>query len=252
MAGLKDFAESVFLVFGILGSVLVVLLGVTIWLIVRVGSRAVEDDGELLPDVSLQHKLARPAGIEPATPALEGQCSIQLSYGRGENDSSLLRRCGHCLVPLQEDEKDSGDCICVNSDCPHYLTTKVCRCELDVPVRVGLGLRVLGGVFEAPAGPVCKTCRRSLHYSSDLDLYYCETKDCPDLEHVQLKGADYRASEAVTGEFKVTADDLIPDRERCVQLAAVSASFLAEEGDREKAEIVLANDREEGGGQCLD
>ena len=27
-------------------------------------------------------KLARPAGLEPAAPSLEGSCSIQLSYGR--------------------------------------------------------------------------------------------------------------------------------------------------------------------------
>jgi hypothetical protein len=27
-------------------------------------------------------QLARPAGLEPATPSLEGSCSIQLSYGR--------------------------------------------------------------------------------------------------------------------------------------------------------------------------
>ena len=27
-------------------------------------------------------KLARPAGLEPATPSLEGSCSIRLNYGR--------------------------------------------------------------------------------------------------------------------------------------------------------------------------
>ena len=30
-------------------------------------------------------ELARPAGLEPATLALEGRCSIQLSYGRARN-----------------------------------------------------------------------------------------------------------------------------------------------------------------------
>lgn len=36
--------------------------------------------------------MARPAGLEPATPSLEGTCSIRLSYGRlckNENGTAL-------------------------------------------------------------------------------------------------------------------------------------------------------------------
>ncbi len=36
------------------------------------------DIGRRLPNL----RVARPAGIEPATPSLEGSCSIRLSYGR--------------------------------------------------------------------------------------------------------------------------------------------------------------------------
>lgn len=36
-----------------------------------------------VPGVYLFHHMGiRPAGLEPATPDLEGRCSIQLSYGR--------------------------------------------------------------------------------------------------------------------------------------------------------------------------
>ena len=37
-----------------------------------------EEDGR--PEA--ERRLARPAGLEPAAPGLEGRCSIRLSYGR--------------------------------------------------------------------------------------------------------------------------------------------------------------------------
>src|ERR1051325_8559546 len=42
-------------------------------------------------DMSIMPTLVRPAGIEPATLGLEGQCSVRLSYGRLLN-SCIVRR----------------------------------------------------------------------------------------------------------------------------------------------------------------
>ena len=36
-------------------------------------------------------RVATPAGFEPATPCLEGRCSIQLSYGIDQCDQGTLR-----------------------------------------------------------------------------------------------------------------------------------------------------------------
>jgi hypothetical protein len=43
-------------------------------------SRRFPEDGRTRPPRICE--VARPAGLEPATPGLEGRCSIQLSYGR--------------------------------------------------------------------------------------------------------------------------------------------------------------------------
>lgn len=44
-------------------------------------------------------RMARPAGLEPATTHLEGECSIQLSYGRVK-DTAYYKEAA-CSTPLK-------------------------------------------------------------------------------------------------------------------------------------------------------
>jgi hypothetical protein len=64
---------------------------------------------ELLPPLPslLLRQMVRPAGLEPATPGLEGRCSIRLSYGRLPGIVSLVpmeNRCScagcGCSMPI--------------------------------------------------------------------------------------------------------------------------------------------------------
>ena len=51
------------------------------------GERFYEFAGEGTVEKALALRVARPAGLEPATPGLEGRCSIHLSYGRVRAES---------------------------------------------------------------------------------------------------------------------------------------------------------------------
>ncbi len=63
-------------------------------------TEAIEIGGDIpnLVDEMKRICMARPAGLEPATPGLEGRCSIQLSYGRSRQ--LLVYRGPHAPPPL--------------------------------------------------------------------------------------------------------------------------------------------------------
>ena len=54
------------------------------------GSNAVETHVDGLPDQKTGFQIG-PAGLEPATPCLEGRCSIHLSYGRMDVEFNACR-----------------------------------------------------------------------------------------------------------------------------------------------------------------
>ncbi len=55
----------------------------------REARRRVTEDVRRVPTAK---RLARPEGLEPSTPGLEGRCSIQLSYGRTSRNQCSLPR----------------------------------------------------------------------------------------------------------------------------------------------------------------
>src|SRR3546814_8106660 len=57
---------------------------------------AAADHREVVHRVPPTQRMARPAGVEPATTSLEGSCSIQLSYGR-----ALFIGCGTGPLPTR-------------------------------------------------------------------------------------------------------------------------------------------------------
>jgi hypothetical protein len=87
-------------------------------------------------EIAKIRKVARPAGLEPATTGLEGRCSIQLSYGR--DDSNSTNHCSVCTWPLHKSTTAGGVELleCVNSDCAAYLSASMAYAR---------SLRVTGG-----------------------------------------------------------------------------------------------------------
>lgn len=138
------------------GVVLFLVIVLFVWSLCRIAALA---DREAL-DLT-QEDLACPAGIEPATPSLEGSCSVRLSYGDGASDSTAR-------LPLR---------------------SKLCE-----------GVVWPAPPPNMNRGPNCKTCVRPLVYYANLDLFYCITHDCPDFRLVQMEGSAWREMEVTDAQ----------------------------------------------------
>jgi hypothetical protein len=172
------------------GGVLVFLvIALFVWSLCRI---AAEADRESALQFA-EEDLVRPAGIEPATPSLEGSCSVQLSYGRGASDSIARLPLRSKVCPQDKPTNETGitggvvspvESRNVNASSAN-VTSNSSGADGD---RVG------------DIKPNCRTCVRPLVYSGDLDLFYCCTSDCPDYRHVQMKGVAWREMEASHAE----------------------------------------------------
>src|SRR5438128_12528953 len=82
------------------------------------GSNAVETHVDGLPDQKIAFEIG-PAGLEPATPCLEGRCSIHLSYGP-KSCNTLCRS-----LTLQSRTRNFGiTCVSIRKSAPSQRQTR--------------------------------------------------------------------------------------------------------------------------------
>jgi hypothetical protein len=167
------------------GVVLFLVIVLFVWSLCRIAALA---DREAL-DLT-QEDLACPAGIEPATPSLEGSCSVQLSYGHGDSDSTARLPLGSKLCDFLRHKPTNETGIAIVSSLVESRNVNAGSANVTSSSS--------GADRDCAGDPNCAVCVRRLVYSSDLDLFYCATEDCPKYRHVQIEGKAWREMEVAS------------------------------------------------------